>query len=529
VPSPSGDPAKAYVAARAASISGDHVEAAQIYAALAGRSNDKELDQRAISEAIGAGQIPLALQLITRSKQTGSVDSKLLLVADALRRGNEADADRYLAASGTGPNLSFWQPLVEAWQTADRRDSATALSILGRVPRDSAFAAFVDEESALILLKLGKTAEAEPYARRAIGSAGSREYRVRLAMAAGFQAAGDKVRALAMLDGISGDTSAVRQSLESGRLKTVAIDTAARAFSDQLVALALQMRNSDHAPADPLGIMQIARFAAPDSSSAAILLGNVLSDVERVDDALAVLASVPDGDPLKSEALDAQARVLTDSKRLDEAFALASRAAAAPHAQSDDFARLGDVYASMKRNNEAAAAYAQALARAPNADPAHVWPLLLLQASALQNAGRWPEAKKALDSAIALAPSEPLILNFLGYAELQHGENLDSAEAMIRKASDLAPNDASITDSLGWALYKRGQVKEAIDVLQKAAVGDPAQAEIQEHLGDALYSVGRRFEARFAWSAALATADDEATARLKAKIAGGLTQASAAP
>jgi len=61
------------------------------------------------------------------------------------------------------------------------------------------------------------------------------------------------------------------------------------------------------------------------------------------------------------------------------------------------------------------------------------------------------------------------------------------------------------------------------------AIGDPAQAEIQEHLGDALFTSGRRFEARFAWSAALATADDEETARLKSKIASGLTKATAAP
>jgi tetratricopeptide (TPR) repeat protein len=529
VPTALSDPAAAYVSARAASISGDHVQAAQIYAALAARSNDTVLDQRAISEAIGAGQMPLALRMVSQSRQASSVDSKLLLVADALRRGKEADADRLLAATGSGPNLSFWQPLVQAWAAADRRDSATALSVLGQVPRDSAFAAFADEESALILLKLGKTAEAEPYARRAIGSAGSREYRVRLALAAGFQSAGDKARALAMLDGISGDTTIVRQALESGRLKSVAIDTPARAYSDQLIALALQMHESEHAPADPLNIVQIARYAAPDSSSAAILLGTILAEDERLDDSLAALRSVPDGDPLKSEAVDAEVRTLTNAKHFPEALAIANRAVSVPNASSDDFARLGDVYASMKRNNEAAAAYSQAVARAPNADNAHLWPLLLLEANALQSANRWPEAKAALASAATMAPNEPLILNFLGYAKLVHGEDLDSAEAMIRKASELAPNDASITDSLGWALYKRGRVDQAIDILQKAAVGDPAQSDIQEHLGDALYSAGRKFEARFAWSAALATADDEATARLKTKIAAGLTPASAAP
>ena len=129
---------------------------------------------------------------------------------------------------------------------------------------------------------------------------------------------------------------------------------------------------------------------------------------------------------------------------------------------------------------------------------------------------------------MALAPNEPLILNFLGYAKLEHGEDLDVAEALIRKASELAPDDASITDSLGWALYKRGRLEEAITVLQKAAIGDPAQAEIQEHLGDALYAAGRRFEARFAWAAALATADQQDMSRIQGKIEGGLNSSTAA-
>jgi Flp pilus assembly protein TadD len=72
-------------------------------------------------------------------------------------------------------------------------------------------------------------------------------------------------------------------------------------------------------------------------------------------------------------------------------------------------------------------------------------------------------------------------------------------------------------------------VNEAIATLQRAAEKDPDQAEIQEHLGDALYKSGRRYEARFAWSAALITGEDEIAARSKAKLSGGLTQANAAP
>ena len=145
----------------------------------------------------------LALRLIRQAGQPTSVDSKLLLIADALKRGKDAEAIQWLTAKGVGGNLNFWEPMVRAWDAVDRRDPAGALAALARVPRSSAFAPFVDEESAFVLLKAGKSAEAEPYARRAIASAGPREYRLRLALAAGFVAAGDRARALAMFEGMS--------------------------------------------------------------------------------------------------------------------------------------------------------------------------------------------------------------------------------------------------------------------------------------------------------------------------------------
>ena len=130
---------------------------------------------------------------------------------------------------------------------------------------------------------------------------------------------------------------------------------------------------------------------------------------------------------------------------------------------------------------------------------------------------------------MALAPDEPLILNFLGYAKLERGEDLDAAEAMIRKASALAPDDASITDSLGWAVYKRGRTKEAIEILTRAAKGDPTQAEIHEHLGDALYKAGNKFEARYAWSAALGDRGGRCCCAAEGQDRSGLSPATAAP
>ncbi|MDB5683347.1 MAG: repeat-containing protein, partial [Sphingomonas bacterium] len=53
---------------------------------------------------------------------------------------------------------------------------------------------------------------------------------------------------------------------------------------------------------------------------------------------------------------------------------------------------------------------------------------------------------------------------------------------------------------------------------------------INEHLGDAYWTAGRRFEARYAWRAALVYADDaKLTGRIRAKIDGGLSPERAAP
>jgi tetratricopeptide (TPR) repeat protein len=280
----------------------------------------------------------------------------------------------------------------------------------------------------------------------------------------------------------------------------------------------------------PVAMVQVARYADPRNSAGAVLLALLLDGQGRVGEALDVLRTVSDGDALAVQARDTAARILVDEKRFDEALALARAAASERDAGVGDLARLGDVLAGSERFNEAADAYGRAIAFAKAQGlNSELWPLHLLRATALEEADRWPEAKQELQAALALAPDQPLILNFLGYAKLERGEDLDSAEAMIRKASALAPDDASITDSLGWALYKRGRYADAIETLQRAAAKDPGQPEIHEHLGDALYASGRRYEARFAWNAALITAEDEIAARIRLKLDSGLTPATAAP
>ena len=523
-------PARIYLEARAAAISGDHSRSAELLAQLVeGSAASQTVARQAVLQAISAGNMPLALRLARSLPPSAMpVEARLLRVADQLRSKDPSRAVLLLDGQSEADELGFLRPFVEAWLAADRRDLARAIAALDRITDRNMLRAFAPEHRALILLKFRRVADAEPFVRQALERSGAREHRLRLAFADSYLAAGDRARALAMVAELGTETGRARDRVLRGKPGTMAIDNSRTAFSELATALALEL-NRLREGSMPVSLAQVARFADPDNSSAATILGMLLESRDRVDEALGVLRSVPERDALSAQARDAEVRALLDAERNEEALSVARRGISSREADVSEYARLGDVLSAMKRFNEAADAYGRAVQLAQGGRAAELWPLLLLRASVLEQGDRWPEARQALGAALALAPDEPLILNYLGYAKLERGEDLDAAEAMIRRASALAPDDASITDSLGWALYKRGRLKEAIEILTRAARGDPTQAEIHEHLGDALYKAGNRFEARYAWEAALVTADEEIAARVKAKLQAGLTPATAAP
>ena len=512
-------------------MTGDHARAAQLLAALAGAQPEQaDIARKALSEAIGAGDMELALRLARMVPAAKlPVDSRLLLATEEIRRKHPERALTWLTQTGDNGDLTFLSPLISAWTAADRGDEAEALGAFNQVSNRSLLGPIEAEQRAFILLKFRRTAEADPFARQAVGRAGSRETRLRLAFADAFLAAGDKARALMIVEGMGSGEAASRARINAGKNSGQAIDSLPKAVSEVLTAFAAELARVQQG-SPPIGLVQVARYANPQNSSATTLLALLLAGQDREDEALGLLRAVPAGDAMMGQVRDVQVRILREEKKNDEAYRIAAAAASSPDADVGDFSRLGDVLQSMKHHSQAADAYGRAIAYAQAQKlQGQLWSLLLLRASALEDASRWPEARAALQQALTMAPDQPLLLNFLGYAKLERGEDLDAAEAMIRKASDLAPDEASITDSLGWAQFKRGKVDEAIATLQRTAEKDPAQAEIQEHLGDALFRSGRRYEARFAWNASLVTAEDDVETRVKAKLASGLTPANAAP
>jgi tetratricopeptide (TPR) repeat protein len=93
-------------------------------------------------------------------------------------------------------------------------------------------------------------------------------------------------------------------------------------------------------------------------------------------------------------------------------------------------------------------------------------------------------------------------LNALGYTLADRTDRLDAAFALIERALQLRPDDPAILDSMGWVLYRKGRSEDAEGYLRRA-LEHGFDAEIAAHLGEVLWALGRRDEARAVWSHAL--------------------------
>ena len=510
-------------------MNGDEARSARLFAAMsAADPGDRTIARRAIATAIQSGQADLAVSLARKIPPDElPVDARLMLAADSLRNGKAKQAVADLEKGATSTEVELFAPLVKAWDRTARGKEDGAAS-LASLPDGSPLASIADEQRAAMLFALGKTDLALPLAQKVLLQGGGRNTRLRLAYADALVRLKRPEQAIAMLQGDDEALAAARGRVAAGKPLDTMIATPAAGYAEMLLALAIDLGRDD-SKALPISLAQVARHANPGNTEASILLGLLLDDDGRPDDALRLLGGIKPDDLLAGEALDVETRILGDKGDFDEALRRARAATASPEAGPQDYARLANVLGDMDRHVEAAAAYRDAIARTERGANPTLWTLYLLRAASLEQADRWAEAKGELEIAMKLEPENPLLLNFLGYGQLERGEDLDAAEAMIRKASALRPDDASITNSLGWALYKRGRLPEAITTLSRAAAGDPGQSEIHEHLGDALYTSGRRIEARFSWQAALVNAEDKAKTRLEQKMEAGLTPANAAP
>ncbi|NDU85300.1 MAG: tetratricopeptide repeat protein [Ferrovum sp.] len=135
----------------------------------------------------------------------------------------------------------------------------------------------------------------------------------------------------------------------------------------------------------------------------------------------------------------------------------------------------------------------QALLTVPDAPD-----LLYERAIVADKLNRLDVLEQDLRRVIALRPDYAHAYNALGYSLAEHNVRLDEASTLIHKALSLSPTDPFIIDSLGWVQYRQGNFGAAVTTLKQAYAADQ-DPEIASHLGEALWASGNEAEARQIW------------------------------
>lgn len=515
-----------YVEARLAESSNKPEDAAAIYAeTLKEQPNNLLLAGKAYVKAVEAGDFDLAVKAIRGLRLRGTVEPEMpiLLFADAFAQNDLKTAELAALELQALQNFGFLSPLLNAWLATAVGESP--LEDLAAAEKNKTAAYYHQEQLILHGLARDYDEEVKQLIDGLVEQNEARMAPVRIIAARHFMAKKNEERALQILQKKrTGPEGKMVRDIYAGNAKKLAQKVNAQvgtAFLLQRLAADLGTQRAYF-----LGLVaaQSAKHVFPDSDYGHLILGEAYANIENNDAALAKLEKISNDSAYALLAISMAVASYADIE--DYASGLARLETAI--VKDPDTPELRILYGQLLQisgDNEAAAgAFEEAIALAesrnfPDSTLANYW---LSLGSAQEQAGLWPAGLESLKKANILRPNSASILNYLGYAQLERRENTAAAIDAIRKAHKLRSSSPAITDSLGWAYYVTGEHEKAVGYLELARAGEPQDPTINEHLGDAYWAVGRKYEARYAWKTAKLFADNEDIQRLAKKIDLGL-------
>jgi len=259
--------------------------------------------------------------------------------------------------------------------------------------------------------------------------------------------------------------------------------------------LSLQLNDVDEAEKE---LKRLVEMNHAEADAARLYLGQIEDGRKRPDEALKWYGQVASGSSQYLPARMRMAQTYAHEQKIAEARAVLQESVASDVGErSQLLIAESQVLREAGRTDEAYAVLADGLAGHPDQ------PDLLYEAALLaERVGKLDVVEADLRRLIELKPDYAHAYNALGYSFADHNVHLDEAQRLIDKALQLSPDDPFILDSKGWVLFRRGDNGGALDALNKAFAlrADP---EIAAHLGEVLWAMGRKDEARKTWGDAL--------------------------
>ncbi len=269
--------------------------------------------------------------------------------------------------------------------------------------------------------------------------------------------------------------------------------------------LSLQLHDLDDAEAQ---FKRLAQTDHAEVNTARVYLGQIAEDRKRWDEALAWFGAVTPGNQYLPARMRAAHVLAARLDKLAEARQLLQQTSAGnPAERSQLLIAEAQLLREANKGEDAYAVVAEGLAAHPDqAD------LLYESAMLAERIDKLDVMERNLRRLIEIKPDHAHAYNALGFSLADRNLRLDEALQLIDKALQLAPEDPFILDSKGWVMFRRGDALGALEALQKAFAlrSDP---EIAAHLGEVLWMLGRRDEARRTWDDAAKVSPDNAPLR----------------
>ncbi len=499
----------AYLAARVAESENDFTSAASWYAkAIIADSGNPQLLDGAILAEIGIGAFGPATEAAKLRKGIEGEPSQLAEMALLADEAKREDYAAIVAAGEAGRDVGqLTNALVAAWAKVGEGKMSEALEAFDAVTKQKGFEAFGYYHKALALASVGDFEGADEILS---GRAAGPIYVMRRGVFAHAQILSQLERnpeALALLDRSFGKApdpmvDALRKRLQAG--EPIPFDTIGTA-RDGIAEVFFSISTALNGEADPVYTLlhlRIAGYLRPDHTDALLLTADVLEELGQHQLAADAYAAFPPEDPAFVTAEIGRAGALKSQGRADAAIeALQALARSNGDIQRVHFA-LGDLLRGEERFDEAEVAYTAAIDLAVAAK-AEDWVLYFYRGICHEQSKDWAPAEADFRKALELNPTQPQVLNYLGYGLVDRGEKLDEALGMIQKAVAGDPEQGYIIDSLAWAYFKLGRYADALEPMEKASLLEPVDPIVTDHLGDVYWMNDRKLEARFQWRRAL--------------------------
>ncbi len=525
----SGSLAGSYLAGRMAGGLRDSDAAAHYFnAALAEDPDNLALLDRSFTLSLIDGDYDRAMDTATRLVELDPEHrvAHLALAVDGIRAREYAVAERHLDNAGNGPLAELTSTLLRAWAEAGIGDIEQALATVDSLSGPEWYEVFKPYHSGLIATVGGdETAAgayfeaaytADPDAIRIVQAWGrhlARTDRIDEATAV-FQRFGTVVPDHPL-------TVAALAEIDEGRTPAPIVKSAQEGAAEVLYGIGSAL-GSDSGEEYAALYLRLGLHLAPTQPLALLSLADYYEKIRDSEEAIEVYDRIAPDSPLRPNADIHKALNLDDLERTDEAIAILEQVIEAAPDDYEAIIALGNVLRGRERFGEAAKVYTRAvdqIGRPTQRD----WALFYFRGMSYERDKRWPLAELDLQKALELNPEQPHVLNYLGYSWVDQNLNLDEALDMITRAVELRPNDGYIVDSLGWAYYRLGRYEEAARELERAVELKPDDPIINDHLGDAYWKVGRKLEAQFQWSHAKALdPEPDDLAKILDKLENGL-------